>query len=116
MSQNQTTVRPPLVTLLCSFVFVAGIYLIIQTFSGAFQHDLQDIGRILFSPFLVLFIIIALTGASGMWTMEKWGFFVFLIAACGFQIIPLIFGTWNFFWLIPMGLLFLFALHVRDMK
>lgn len=117
MSQNQqTTTRPPLITLLCAFVFAASIYMIIQTFSGAFQQDLKDVGKILFSPFIVLFVIIAITGASGMWTMEKWGFFVFLIAACGFQIVPAIFGVWTYAWLIPMVLLFLFAIHLREMK
>ena len=116
MSENQPTSRPPLITLLCSFVFIAALYLIIQTFSGAFQQNLTGAGQILFSPFLVLFIIVAITGASGMWAMEKWGFIVFMIAACGFQVVPLVFGAWSFMWLIPMGLLFLFALHVREMK
>ncbi|RTL58659.1 MAG: hypothetical protein EKK37_10035 [Sphingobacteriales bacterium] len=117
MSQNQqTTTRPPLITLLCTFVFAAGIYMIIQTFSGAFQHDLKDSGKILFSPLIVLFIIIALTGASGIWTMEKWGFFIFLIAACGFQVVPAIFGVWTYAWLLPVVLSSLFAIHLREMK
>lgn len=90
--------------------------MIIQTFTGAFQYSTNDAGKILFSPFIVLFIIIAITGASGMWVMEKWGFIVFMIAASGFQVVPIIFGVWTFLWLIPMGLLFLFALHVREMK
>ena len=111
MSENQATARPALITLLCSFVFVAGIYMIIQTFSGAF-HSYGT----LFSPFIVLFIIIALTGASGIWTMEKWGFIVFMIAACGFQVVPLLFNAWTYVWLIPMVLVFLFAIHVREMK
>jgi hypothetical protein len=48
--------------------------------------------------------------------MEKWGFIVFLIAACGFQVVPLIFNVWSWPWLAPMALMFLFAIHVRDMK
>ncbi|MGE5106394.1 MAG: hypothetical protein ACM3H8_02535 [Sphingobacteriales bacterium] len=111
MSENEQVSRPPLITLLCSLVFIAGIYMIVQTFAGAFQPY-----GTLFSPFIVLFIIISITGASGMWVMEKWGFIVFMVAASGFQVIPLIFGVWTYLWLIPMGLLFLFALHVREMK
>ena len=111
MSENQPIARPPLVTLLCAFVFAASIYLIIQTFSGAFAAN-----GILFSPLIVLFIIIAITGAAGIWSMEKWGFVVFMIAACGFQVVPLIFNVWSFTWLVPIGLMFLFALHVREMK
>lgn len=111
MGENQPVSRPPLITLLCSFVFIASIYLIIQTFSGAFASY-----GTLFSPFIVLFIILAITGASGMWTMEKWGFILFLLAACGFQAVPLVFNVWSFYWLAPIVLLFLFALHIREMK
>ncbi|MBI2729269.1 MAG: hypothetical protein HYX40_00680 [Sphingobacteriales bacterium] len=111
MSENQQVSRPPLITLLCSLVFIAGIYMIVQTFAGAFHAN-----GTLFSPFIVLFIIIAITGASGMWSMEKWGFIVYMIAASGFQVIPIIFGVWTYWWLLPMVLLFLFAVHVREMK
>lgn len=111
MGESRKSTRPPLITFLCSLVFVAGIYMIIQTFAGAFSFS-----GTLFSPFIVLFIIVALTGASGIWEMERWGFVVYMIAACGFQVIPIVFGVWNYLWLIPMALLFLFAVHVREMK
>ncbi|HET9057703.1 MAG TPA: hypothetical protein VFN30_12735 [Chitinophagaceae bacterium] len=111
MSDSQPVSKPPLITFLCSLVFVSSLYLIVQTFSGVF-HSFGT----LFSPFIVLCIIIAITGTSGMWAMEKWGFIVYTIAAIGFQIIPLLFGVWSFFWLAPVVLMFLFAFYIKEMK
>src|SRR4029453_11292690 len=107
MDRSSSTRRPLLVTIASALLFSAGLFLIVYTFTGVFA----GYGRF-YSAVNVLLIIIMFAALSGIWSMEKWGVWLYvaivvlklaldiLVKAFGWpellSIIPMIVFLWYF--------------------
>lgn len=69
----ETINRPLLVTIFCSLLLTVGLFNIVYTFTGIYAPY-----GLLYSAAYTLLTIIMFAAISGIWSMEKWGVYVFL--------------------------------------
>ncbi len=111
MSNSPPVNRPLPVTISCVLLYAAGLFVIIYTFTGVFaKHGL------FYSGANVLFIIIMFAALSGIWSLEKWGVWIFLtilILKLGMDLWVRAFRWWELLLIIP---LVLFLGYIGKMK
>jgi len=78
--------RPALMTGIISTLFVLGILTVIYAFTGAYAPF-----GIYYPAANVFLIILMFAGLSGLWSMEKWGLWLFLV----FVVLKLILDLWT---------------------
>ena len=96
----QPVFRPWLITAICSILFAAGIFSIIYTFTGAFAPY-----GVYYSALNAVIIVIMFAALSGIWVMEKWGVYLFVLLTlikCGLDLYSGAFTYWELFLLIPV--------------
>jgi hypothetical protein len=100
-----------LVTISCTLLFSFGLFVITYTFTGAFAGY-----GLYYSGVNVLFIIIMFAALSGIWSMEKWGVWIYLVILVlkfGLDLLVSAFGWWELSLLVP---LFVFLWYFKVMK
>jgi hypothetical protein len=103
--------RPLLVTISCALLFAGGLSVILYTFTGAFA----PYGT--FYPGVnVLFIIVMFAALSGIWSMEKWGVWIFLVILILKMGLDLWVKAFDWLELISLIPLIIFLGYVRGMK
>jgi hypothetical protein len=65
--------RPVIVTIFCSLLLALGLFNIVYTFTGIYAPY-----GLLYSAAHTLLTIIMFAAISGIWSMEKWGVYLFL--------------------------------------
>lgn len=65
--------RPLPVTVFCSLILVLGLFNIVYTFTGVYAPY-----GLLYSAAHTLLTIVLFAAISGIWSMEKWGVYLFL--------------------------------------
>jgi hypothetical protein len=65
--------RPVPVTIFCSLILVLGLFNIVYTFTGVYAPY-----GLLYSAAHTLLTIVLFAAISGIWSMEKWGVYLFL--------------------------------------
>ena len=96
----QPVIRPRLITAICSILFAAGIFSIIYTFTGAFAPY-----GVYYSAVNAVIIVIMFAALSGIWVMEKWGVYLFVLLTpikCGLDLYSGAFTYWELLLLIPV--------------
>ena len=71
---------------LISALFAIGLFTVLYTFTGAYAPY-----GLYYSAANVLLIIIMFAGLAGLWSMEKWGLWVFLV----FVVLKLVLDIWT---------------------
>lgn len=92
--------RPRVITALCSLLFTAGIFSIIYTFTGAFASY-----GVYYSAVNAIIIVIMFAALSGIWVMEKWGVYLFVLLTLikwGLDLYTGAFSYWELLLLIPV--------------
>lgn len=69
----ETMNRPLLVTVFCSLLLTLGLSNIVYTFTGIYARY-----GLLYSAAHTLLTIVMFAAISGIWSMEKWGVYLFL--------------------------------------
>lgn len=69
----ETINRPIFVTIFCSLLLTLGLSNIVYTFTGIYARY-----GLLYSAAHTLLTIIMFAAISGIWSMEKWGVYLFL--------------------------------------
>jgi hypothetical protein len=81
-----TKKRPSEMTVTISFLYVLGLFNVIYAFTGAYA----PFG--IYYPAVNVFLIILMFAAlAGLWSMEKWGLWLFLV----FVVLKLILDIWT---------------------
>lgn len=104
MSEKVPVNRPLAVTAICSLLFALGIFNIIYTFTGVYAPY-----GVYYSAVNALMVVIMFAALSGIWVMEKWGvylFIVLIIIKAGIDLYSGAFSWWELLLLVP-ALLFL---------
>lgn len=103
--------RPVIITALCSALLAAGIFNIIYTFTGVYAPY-----GLLYSAGHTLITIIIFASVSGVWSMEKWGVYLFLACLAvkfGLDVFTGAFKIWEIILLVPA---IVFLAHLKNMK
>jgi hypothetical protein len=91
--------RPGIITALCSALLTAGIFNIIYTFTGVYAPY-----GLLYSAGHTLITIVIFAAVSGIWSMEKWGVYLFLACLAiklGLDLNTGAFKLWEIILLVP---------------
>jgi hypothetical protein len=94
-----TEQRPALMTWMIALLFTLGLFNVIYAFTGAFAPY-----GIYYSAGNVFLIILMFAALSGLWSMEKWGLWLFLVFVALKLVLDLATGAFHFaelFLLIP---------------
>jgi hypothetical protein len=103
--------RPLAVTILCSLLATAGLLSIIYTFTGAFAPY-----GLLYPAAHTLIIVGVFASIAGIWSMEKWGTYLFLVLLAlkfALDYFTGAFSFWELFLLIPAAV---FIYYFRKMS
>jgi hypothetical protein len=103
--------RPVIITALCSALLAAGIFNIIYTFTGVYAPY-----GLLYSAGHTLITIVIFASVSGVWSMEKWGVYLFLACLAvkfGLDIYTGAFKFWEIILVVPS---IVFLAHLKNMK
>jgi len=103
--------RPGIITGFCSALLVAGIFNIIYTFTGVYAPY-----GLLYSAAHTLITIVIFASVAGIWSMEKWGVYLFLACLAvklGPDFYTGAFKIWEIVLIIPA---IIFVLHLKKMK
>jgi hypothetical protein len=103
--------RPGIITAFCTGLLAAGIFNIIYTFTGVYAPY-----GLLYSAGHTLITIIIFASVSGIWSMEKWGVYLFLACLAikfGLDFYTGAFKTWEIILLVPAVV---FLLNLKRMK
>jgi hypothetical protein len=103
--------RPVIITALCLLLLAAGVFNITYTFTGVYAPY-----GLLYSAGHTLITVIIFASVSGIWSMEKWGVYLFL--ACltiklGLDLFTGAFNWWETFLLVPAVI---FLSQLKNMK
>jgi hypothetical protein len=105
------TNRPIIITALCSALLAAGIFNIVYTFTGIYAPY-----GLLYSAGHTMITIVIFAAVSGIWSMEKWGVYLFLACLAlkfGLDFYAGAFKLWEIALLIPAAV---FLIHLKKMK
>lgn len=103
--------RPVIITALCSALLAAGIFNIVYTFTGIYAPY-----GLLYSAGHTLITVVVFASVSGIWSMEKWGVYLFLAClALKFALDAYTgaFKLWEIILLVPAVV---FLAHLKNMK
>jgi hypothetical protein len=103
--------RPGIITAICSALLAAGIFNIIYTFTGVYAPY-----GLLYSAGHTLITIIIFAAVSGIWSMEKWGVYLFLACLAiklGLDMYSGAFKVWEIVFIIPA---IVFLANLKKMK
>ncbi len=103
--------RPGIITAFSSLLLTAGIFNIIYTFTGVYAPY-----GLLYSAAHTLITIIIFASVAGIWSMEKWGVYVFLgclAVKLGLDLYTGAFNWWELVLLIPAVI---FIANLKKMK
>jgi hypothetical protein len=81
-----TKQRPPVMTGTISILFALGLFNVIYAFTGAYAPF-----GIYYPAINVFLIIIMFAALAGLWSMEKWGLWLFLV----FVVLKLMLDIWT---------------------
>ncbi|HEX5667950.1 MAG TPA: hypothetical protein VFX73_04045 [Chitinophagaceae bacterium] len=110
MSADVTN-RPVIITALCSALLAAGIFNIIYTFTGVYAPY-----GLLYSAGYTLITVVVFAAVSGIWSMEKWGVYLFLACLAvkfGLDVYAGAFNWWEIVLLVPAVI---FIAYLKKMK
>ncbi len=97
---TQPVARPVAITVVCYVLFTAGIFSIIYTFTGAFAPY-----GVYYSAVNALIFVVMFAALSGIWVMEKWGVYLFILLVAvkvGIDYYSGSFSWWEMLVLIPV--------------
>jgi hypothetical protein len=81
-----TQLRPAVMTVIISILFAAGLFNVIYAFTGAYAPY-----GIYYPAANVFLIILMFAALAGLWSMEKWGLWMFL----AFVVMKLTLDIWT---------------------
>jgi hypothetical protein len=105
------TNRPIIITALCSALLAAGIFNIVYTFTGIYAPY-----GLLYSAGHTLITVVIFASVSGIWSMEKWGVYLFLACLAvkfGLDVFTGAFKLWETILLVPAVV---FLANLKRMK
>jgi hypothetical protein len=103
--------RPGIITAVCSILLAAGIFNIVYTFTGVYAPY-----GLLYSAAHTLITIVIFAAVAGIWSMEKWGVYLFLACLAvklGLDFYTGAFKIWEIVFIIPAVV---FLMHLKNMK
>ncbi len=103
--------RPTPVTIFCSLLITAGLSNIIYTFTGVYAPY-----GLLYSAAHTLLTIIMFAAISGIWSMERWGVYLFLAVLALKFVLDLYTGAFHYLELILLVPAIYFLVLFRKMK
>jgi hypothetical protein len=109
--QKRVREAPVLIRGTCVVLFVAGLLNILNQFTGYYAGY-----GLLYPAASVFLIIVAFASLAGVWTMEKWGFWLFAAVVAAKLVLSLYTGAFR--WpelLFPVALVIFFSGY-REMK
>jgi hypothetical protein len=101
--------RPPLMTGLIATLFALGLLNVIYSFTGAYAPF-----GIYYPAANVFLIILMFAALAGLWSMEKWGLWIFLIVVLLKLILDIWTGAFQFAELVLLIPAALFLLRRKD--
>ena len=105
------SLRPAAVTVSSIVMLVLGVFNVIYSFTGIYAPF-----GLLYTAFHTILTVVMFAGVSGIWSMEKWGFYVFLasiVLKFGLDIYSDAFSWWTLLLLIPTGI---YAFYSKSMS
>jgi hypothetical protein len=102
--KSPPVLRPKLISITSSLLFAAGLFSIVYTFTGAYAQYGPY-----YSAINTLIIVLIFAALSGVWSMEKWGAYLFtilIIIKCSFDLYIGAFIWWELLLLIPVIIFF----------
>jgi hypothetical protein len=109
--QQKKGSRPVWLPWICSLLFAAGLLNIMYTFTGAYA----PYGNF-YPAAMALLTVVVFAGLSGIWSMEKWGVWVFSIALACILVVNLLAGAFQWYLLLLLVPACLFASVYGRMK
>lgn len=112
MSDKSSIVnRPVAITIVCSFLATLGLMSIIYTFTGAFASY-----GLLYPAAHTLLIVGVFASFAGIWSMEKWGVYLFLILLALKLILDAFTGAFSYWELLLLIAPAVFIYYLRKMS
>jgi hypothetical protein len=102
--------RPALLTWTIALLFTLGLFTVIYAFTGAFAPY-----GIYYSAGNVFLIILMFAALSGLWSMEKWGLWLFLVFTALKLTLDLITGAFHFAELVLIAAAIVFLFHRKSL-
>ena len=109
--EGRRSKRSPVITGLCIALFAFGLFSIVNTFTGLYQGL-----NTLYAAVNALMIVFSFVGLSVVWAMEKWGPVSFAIVVALKILMDLIFGNFQWYYLLGFIPAAIFLLAMRKMK
>ena len=107
----EAVARPGIITALCSALLAAGTFNIIYTFTGIYAPY-----GLFYSAAHTLLTVVIFAAVSGIWTMEKWGVYVFLACLAIKFCLDFYTGAFKYWELVLLVPAIVFIMHVKRMK
>ena len=105
------SLRPLAVTVSSIVMLVLGIFNVIYSFTGIYAPF-----GLLYTAFLTILTVVMFAGISGIWNMERWGWYVFIVTIFlkfSLDIFSDAWSWWNLLLLVPTGI---FSIYRKSMS
>lgn len=109
--KTPTAKRAVSITAVCSVLFTAGILSIIYTFTGAFAPY-----GVYYSAVNAIIMVIMFAALSGIWVMEKWGVYLFILLIIVKSGVDYLSGAFTFWLLLLLVPVVIFISQLKKMN
>lgn len=109
MSDN-ISLRPLFVTIASVVMLVLGVFNVIYSFTGIYAPY-----GLLYTAIHTLLTVVMFAGIAGVWSMEKWGVFVFLIVIALKYALDIYSGAFSWWTLLLLVPAFVFLYYRKKM-
>ncbi len=107
--------RPQLLTILCVLLFAWGLWEIVYSFTGNTVLNKNGVDT-LYPAVNALMMVFSFVALSGVWSMEKWGPVSFVIVLALKLTADLLFGHFNWMYLLGIIPAVIFLLALKKMR